>query len=78
MRFPIRLDNPFPPRVNYNRVAGLGKHVCSGAKATPEDDYMTQQKAMRIYNVVQELNFIREPQLALKKPAFGQRRHGLI
>ena len=75
-RMPIQLDKPFPPMVDYNCIVTSGKRAVGKSHVTV--DVMTQQKAKRVYNVVQELNFIREPQLALKKPAYGERKHGLI
>ena len=75
-RMPIKLDKPFPPMVDYNRIVTSGKRAVG--KSPVAIDVMTAQKAKRVYNVVHELNFIREPQLALKKPAYGEKKHGLI
>lgn len=65
------------PNVDYNRVLARGKRAVRQDRGI-ESDVMTARKALGIYRVSQEMNFIRNPELCLKKPAYGQRRHGLI
>lgn len=76
-RTPIRLDKGEVPQVDYNSAIRRGKRAIKADRGI-QSDIMTARKAIGIYRVSQELNFIREPTLALKKPAYGQKKHGLI
>lgn len=76
-RTPIRLDKGTVPRVDYNRTIRRGKRAIKTDRGI-QSDIMTARKAIGIYRVSQEMNFICEPTLALKNPAYGQKKHGLI
>jgi hypothetical protein len=62
----FHLDSGKFPQQNYNRVLSKSKRVLGRIEPT----VMTQQMAMGMYRVVQDMNSVREPTLAIK----GKRR----
>ncbi len=70
----FRLDTGRFPHMNYNRVIRKGRGRISrfGSPA------ITQRRAYSMWRVVQDVNSVREPQLALKGRARDRTREGLI
>lgn len=69
----FRLDSGKFPRMNYNRVIARAKR--SERKPTFA---ITQRQVYGMWEVAQDMNSVREPQLAIKGRAYGQKRDGLI
>ena len=72
----MRLDSGRFPQMNYNRVIRQAKsRVRPDARPTFG---ITQSQVYGMWKVSQDVCGVVEPQLALRKPAYGQKRHGLI
>lgn len=67
----FRLDSGKFPKVNYNRVLAKARNAQSFNPS------VTQANVMGMYRVSQDMNSLREPQLAIRKPQ-GKTRDGLI
>lgn len=61
---PIRLDSGKFPQMNYNRTIRKAKRAIRSDCGT-RCDVMTARRALSIWRVVQDVNSVREPQLAL-------------
>lgn len=52
-------------RFNYNHVVTKGRRMARSNDMRPEP--MTKAKAFRVFQVVQDVNWIREPQIAIRR-----------
>ena len=68
----FHLDKGKFPSMNYNRVIKRAQRVDHSMNPT-----ITQPQVMGMYNVMQDVNSLTEPQLAIRKPQ-GRTRKGLI
>lgn len=68
----MRFDNGRFRRFNYNRVVAQGRKACCSNNMRPEP--MTQRKAWRTFQVLQDINWIYEPQIAIRRSNDGTRR----
>ena len=68
MRF--RLDKGKFPAINYNRVVRQSRKKLY----TPAVDSVDKPQAMGMYKIVQDMNSVTEPQLAIRHQQGGTRR----
>lgn len=59
----FKLDNGKFPKRDYNKVIRRGKNNIMN---DDKPDIMTKKKALDIWEVVQDVNSLREPQLVIK------------
>jgi hypothetical protein len=72
---PYKLDSGRFPRLKYNRVVARGRR----AEQHFRSPAITQGQALGIWKVVQDVNSVEEPTLAIKKRADHDRtRRGFI
>jgi hypothetical protein len=62
----MHFDNGHFRRFNYNRAITKAKRESLSNNMQPEP--MTQAKAFRTFQFVQDVNWVREPQIAIRKP----------
>jgi hypothetical protein len=69
----FRLDKGKFTSMNYNRVVQLSRRKLY----TPTVDSVDRPQAMEMYKIMQDMNSVTEPQLAIKRPQ-GKTRRGFI
>ena len=69
----FRLDKGTFTSTNYNRVVQLSRKKLY----TPAVDSVDRPQAMGMYKIMQDMNSVDEPQLAIRKSQ-GRTRRGLI
>jgi len=68
----IKFDSGHFRKFNYNKVVARGCRMERSNDMRPEP--MTKAKAYRIFQVVQDVNWIHEPQIAIRRSNDRSRR----